>query len=187
MPVSLYGNVKYASVLGPSLSDRTAWDGTVPKCFSCSVNPSFLNGTDAADTRETIFALTGVPADAGYALDSADVRRNLVSQSNYRLRDAWIVLEGEPSVSGGDFSGDVTITLSVCDATADFPSAANTMFLYQCSLHLTADYSSRTVHIPDVDGLIVAAGMNVCCRIRADVGARSWLVANFHAVSIVDD
>ena len=83
MSLSVAGGVHYAHVVGSSLKDRSCFDGTVPKCFSCSSYVVATNSTDGFLTGEAIFSLTGVPRNAQYSVGTDDTRRVLTAQSTW--------------------------------------------------------------------------------------------------------
>lgn len=186
MPATVEGRIRYAQVLGSSLRDRSCFDGTVPRCFSCSSQVIYTTDTDWA-AGETIFSLTGVPRNDPYSLDTDDARRVLTSQSVVSLRDLWVNCEGESTAQGANFRDAVLVTLAVCDPSAAFPDAANTNYLYQAVLYLSSDNGDRMIRIPDIDGLVIARGLNVVCRISFSGSANSQTVISFHGVSVVDD
>ena len=186
MPVTVGGGVNYAYVLGSSLSDRSCFDGTVPKCFSCAANVNYSNDGDWA-VGEAIFSLTGVPRNASYNIGTDDTRRVLTSQSAVSLRDLWLNLEGESTAEGANYRTQVTVTLAVCDPTGAFPDAANTNYLYQSVVYLSSDNCARLIRIPDIDGLVIGSGLNVVCRLSFYGYAGSLSIVSFHSVSVVDD
>lgn len=186
MSVTVTGGVHYAHVVGSSLKDRSCFDGTVPRCFSCSSYVVCQNTTGSVGTGEAIFSLTGTPRNAQYNIGTDDTHRVLTSQSVVSLRDLWIILEGE-SLADDNFRSEAIITMAVCDPTLAFPDAANTNYLYQGVVRLSSDNIARPIPIPDIDGLVIASGLNVVCRMSFSVGPSCACSVSFHGVSVVDD
>lgn len=186
MSVTVGGGVNYAHVVGSSLSDRSCFDGTVPKCFSCSANVNYSNSGDWG-VGEAIFSLTGVPRNAAYNIATDDTRRVLTGQSAVSLRDLWLNIEGESTSEASNYRTQLTITLAVCDPTAAFPDAAVTNYLYQGVVYLSSDNGVRHIRIPDIDGLVIASGLNVVCRLSFYGPANCLTIVSFHGVSVVDD
>lgn len=187
MSVTVSGGVHYANVLGSSLQDRSCFDGTVPRCFSCSSYVTCTNTGASLSPGEAIFSLTGVPRNLQYNIGTEDTRRVLTSQSVVSLRDLWVNLEGEATAADTNYRAEAIITLAVCDPTVAFPDAANTNYLYQGVVFLSSDNGIRTIRIPDIDGLVIATGLNVVCRISFNQGPSSLSIVSFHGVSVIDD
>lgn len=187
MSATVTGSVVYGQVVGSSLKDRSCFDGTVPRCFSCGAFATLSNTAGSWQSREVVFSLTGTPRNAVYDITTDDARRVLTAQSVVSLRDLWVNVEGEVLADAANYSCQVMITMAVCDPTVAFPDAANTNYLYQSLLMVTSENMGHMIRIPDIDGLVVAANLNVVCRLTFFGPNQTTTTASFHGVSVIDD
>lgn len=187
MAATLSGSVAYGQVVGSSLKDRSCFDGTVPRCFSCGAFAGYSNSAGSWQAQNVVFSLTGIPRNAVYDITGDDAHRVLTAQGVVSLRDLWVNVEGEAIADGVNYSCQFMVTMAVCDPTQAFPDAANTNYLYQSILMVTSENVGHMIRIPDIDGLVVPTGMNVVCRLSFYGPNQTTTTASFHGVSVIDD
>lgn len=169
-----YDNVTYKSVVGSSLASRSAFDGSVPYCVSCSASER-KGASDSAVTASTYFSVIGQP---NTGVGSTSARAGLVKQCVVNLRDVRVLCTGD---------GIFTVRITVCDPTS-FPESADHVYLYerQVSIAVASDFE---MEIPDITGVVIVGNdeqpLNVCVQLSTNGDhARSM---SFHCVAVVDD
>lgn len=169
-----YDNVLYKNVVGSSLASRSAFDGSVPYCVSCSAYES-IGATDVNTTASTYFSVIG-QANTGVASDNAHA--GLIKQCLVNLHDVHFLVSGD---------GVFTVRITVCDPTS-FPAVADHVYLYENSvvMPVAGEYELK---IPDITGIVVSATseqpLNVCVYVSTN-GTHGRGVS-FHCVATVDD
>ena len=172
-------SISYKSVVGSTMAQRTAFDGSVPYCVSCSARLGKVHG-DSDVKNAGYFSVIGQP-NAGAAISAC--HDGLVKQCIVNLSDMTFY------VSGG--YGQYTIRITVCDPT-DFPDNDPThTYLYENVFYCsgTSTSVSRKIEIPDISGIVIngttAAPLNVCVYVSAS--GRNDASCDFHCVASVDD
>lgn len=167
------GIVDYRNVIGSSLKDRSAFDGSVPYSISCASDVRYVNG-DAETVVTTNFSLVGIPGS--YSIGAAATKSGLSKQCVVRLRDFWV------EVTGNEYRGKTVISVAACDPNSSFPgpTVVNT-HLYDCTCE------NGVIRIPDIEGIVVSAGLNIVINLSSDVAANGNVHFLVHCVTDIDD
>lgn len=178
MATSFTGTCDYVNTLGPTLVDRAAFDGSMPYTITTAAYLTWINTGSSATTVETRFCLNGSPGHYSWGLVNpfpSAMRSALTRQCGIRLRDMYVALPQNAS--------DVSVDIYVGDPSESAPavSALNT----HLSFH---NFGGSSIKIPDMDGIVVAAGLNVLVSIKMKIPSSSpeELVV-FHSVCDIDD
>lgn len=180
MTATFNGAVSYRSVIGSSLRDRTAFDGSVPYSVSCS-GDIHVNSTADSSSATLVTSLIGSPGS--YSVSNGSIPSGVVSaltkQCVINLRDIWF------DVSFSDRSDFVWVTIAACDP-ASFPSGtAEHTFLYQGIIH--SDGSGH-ISVPDIFGLVVSSGLNIVLQLTfSGFGNGDDGYISYHCVADIDD
>ena len=167
------GTVDYRNVVGSSLRDRTAFDGSVPYSISCASDVRYANG-DAETVVTRSFCLVGSPGS--YSIGAAATMSGLSKQCSVRLRDFWV------EVTGDEFRGKTLISVAVCDPTSSFPGpTVEHTHLYNCTCE------NGVIRIPDIEGIVISAGLNIVINLSCDVLANGDVHFLVHCVTDIDD
>ena len=170
----LADNVMYKNVVGSSLVNRTAFDGSVPYCVSCSAIEE-KNSTSVGDVVSTFFSVIG---QANTGVSSTNARAGLVKQCSVDLRDIHFMLSGV---------GSYTVRITVCDPSS-FPTSTDHVYLYENQVML-ATSSVYELNIPDISGIVIvgsdAQPLNVCVQVTS--GGSALRSISFHCVAVIDD
>lgn len=181
----LSGGVKYADVVGSSMSKRYSLDGTVPYCISASGIYCLKQTSTTSETVDTVFSLTGNPGTSANAFGSVASLSGITKQVGIELFDVWFELRGY---------GDVRIEIAACDPSS-FP-AANKQLLYECSLNAikSGSYADTIrVNVPDISRIVLVGNsenpLNICVKITTttDTVANVFTSVIFHSVACIDD
>lgn len=181
MPTATFnGSISYKSVIGSSLKDRTAFDGSVPYSISCSGNMGVSSTADSSSAT-IVTSLIGSPGNNSVSNGSipSAVVSTLTKQCLINLRDIWF------DFSSGTRGNFVTVTIAACDP-ASFPAATTEhTFLYEGVIH--SDGSGH-ISVPDISGLVVSSGLNIVLALEfygfnnSDHG-----YLTYHCVADIDD
>ena len=170
-----YARVNYKNVIGSNLETRSAFDGSVPYCVSCSTVLSQA-ASEADVTSSAYFSIIGQATSSPVEIASA--HDGLVKQCGVNLTDMSFVLSG---------TGLYTLRITVCDPT-DFPSSAAHTYLYENTVYVGGD-ATVTVKVPDITGIVIVGNsdtpLNACAYV-ATYGTEARNIS-FHGVASVDD
>lgn len=166
--------VYYKSVIGSSLADRSAFDGSVPYCVSCS---GYFGAGSTISVAKTFFSVVGQANVDGVRASAA--RDGLVKQCRIDLTDIKFLVSG---------SGKTVVRITVCEPTA-FPTSADHVYLYERVLVTSDTNGYAEFDIPDITGIIVngtsAQPLNVCVYVESTSGYGRDI--SFHCVASIDD
>ena len=176
---NVYGSVKYRNVIGSSLKDRIAFDGSVPYSISCAAELNLDNSSGASVNAEGVFCLIGALGDSSVnsGVFPSAVKTGLAKQCAIRLRDLWV--EGICTSWTGQ---RCRVDVAVYDPTGSFPGATSehTHLYYGV-------FEDGMLKIPDIEGLVVSAGLNVGLKFSCSVSNNVSLHLIVHCVADIDD
>ena len=176
MPATDFSNsaIFYKRVFGSNLQSRTAFDGTVPYCVSCS---GVLVAEPSATDCVNYFSVVG---QANTSATVANAHDGIAKPCIVNLRNISLRLSGK---------GTHFVRMTVCDPT-DFPANDSShVYLYEDVFYTLSEDGDKIINIPDITGIVVngttAAPLNVCVWIES--GGSTVRYCGFHAVATVDD
>lgn len=172
------GQVRYRNVIGSSLSDRSAFDGSVPYSISCSGNFSCDNNGDSAATCFGLFCFIGSPGtyNVSNGVFPAETKTGLAKQCSIKLRDFWLRIDSPLN------DKNINVGIAVYDPTGEFPSGTvEHTHLYECF------YEGGYLKLPDISGLVISPGLNIGVTFGTNVAAHTSNRVIFHCVADIDD
>lgn len=176
MPATDFSNsvIFYKRVFGSNLESRTAFDGTVPYCVSCSA--AFV-GESTDEDCVNYFSVVG---QANTSATVANAHDGIAKPCIVNLRNISLRISGK----GTNF-----VRIAVCDPT-NFPANDSTqVYLYEDVIYTLSGSDTEIINIPDITGIVVngttEAPLNVCVWMESAGGNIRYM--GFHAIATVDD